>query len=113
MLFKDAPDFISILGALIISLVSGFISISRRVIGGYPATCLWVISETLTAILCGYLMFHTYPYLVHMMPEWFTWPLAVALAAHLGGRCFQAAEDWLIHRYQLISGLERSDKFQK
>lgn len=98
----EYPDIWGLVTALIISTVSGFISIARRILDGAPASCLWIISEFLTAILCGYLMYHVYPTIQSSLPEWFTLPVAIAIAAHIGGRVFQEAEAGLIGRYSSI-----------
>jgi len=86
------PDFWDLLGALIVSTISGIVSISRRVIHGQQASLLWVVSEFFSAILCGYLMYSAYPHIVADVPQWFTMPVAIALAAHIGGRVFQEVE---------------------
>lgn len=97
--FSDLP---SLFGAFIVSVVSGVISIARRVLQGHDASLLWVVSEFMTAILCGYLMFTAYPHIEAAVPTWFTLPIAVALAAHVGGKVFQEAEKQLISRYAKI-----------
>lgn len=109
MPWKNSPDLLGLVGALIISIIAGFISISRRILNGYPATWLWAISEALTSLLCGYLMFLSYPYLMGSLPEWATWPLAVSFAAYSGGRVFQETEKWLLKRYQLLSALQKNN----
>lgn len=98
----DVPeplDFWGILITFIISTVSAVISISRRVISGHRATFLWVLSEYLTAILCGYLVYHAYPYFGDIIPQWATRPIVVAVAAHSGGRIFQELEKAAFSRY--------------
>jgi tellurite resistance protein TehA-like permease len=86
------PDFWDLLIALSISTVSGAVSISRRVLRGYPCSILWVISEFLMAMLCGYLMYNAYPTIQHIFPVWMTPTMSVAVAAHFGGRGFQELE---------------------
>lgn len=86
------PDFWDLLGALIVSTISGIVSISRRVINGQQASLLWVVSEFFSAILCGYLMYSAYPFIVDDVPKWFTLPVAIAISAHIGGRVFQEVE---------------------
>lgn len=86
------PDFWDLLGAIIVSTISGIVSITRRVLNGQQASLLWVVSEFLTAILCGYLMYVTYPAIMDDVPKWFTLPVAIAIAAHVGGRAFQEIE---------------------
>lgn len=97
--FLSSPDAYNLLGALIVSVVSGLVSISRRVLQGYSPSILWVISEFMTAILCGYLMFTAYPFIQETVPKWFTLPIAVALAAHVGGKVFQEVETRIITEY--------------
>lgn len=99
MSWYQQPDFWGLVGAFIISTISGFISIARRILMGHPASFLWIISEYLTAILCGYLMYHAYPYLADSLPNWITSPIAIALAAHTGGRVFQEVEQTLLRKY--------------
>lgn len=99
MSWYQHPDFWGLVGAFIISTISGFISIARRILQGHPANLLWIISEFLTAILCGYLMYHAYPTLQESLPNWVTIPVAVAVAAHVGGRLFQEAEATVLRKY--------------
>lgn len=98
------PEIQSLVGAFIVSCVSGVISIFRRVLRGQQASLLWVISEFLTAILCGYLMFTAFPGLhaAGLIPDWFTLPIAVAFAAHTGGRVFQEVEEQFIEKYRKV-----------
>ena len=102
MPFQNQPGFYDLLGALIVSFVSGIISISRRVINGRKPSLLWVISEFMTAILCGYLMYSAYPHIHESAPNWFTLPIAVAFAAHTGGKVFQEIENELVRRYSRL-----------
>ena len=101
---NEAPtDFWSLLGAFIISTISGVISITQRIVLGQRATLIWVISEFLAAILCGYLMFDIYPKIQHNLPLWATLPVMVALAAHVGGRSFQGIEKALYKRFPFMA----------
>lgn len=95
-------DYWSLLGALIISTVSGIVSITQRIILGQRATLIWVISEFLAAILCGYLMYDIYPKIAADLPKWATLPVLVALAAHVGGRSFKMFESEIYRRYKFI-----------
>lgn len=99
MTWHQQPDFWNILSALIISTVSGFVSIARRILKGQPAKPLWVISEFLMAILCGYLVYQAYPQWQPTLPEWITLPVAVAAAAHFGGKMFQIFEETVLRRF--------------
>lgn len=99
MSLKDHPDFTGLIGAIVISLVSSFISITQRVLRGYPASMLWVFSEFMAAILCGYLVWDLYPYVASSLPHWLSMPILVAFAAHMGGRSFQALEGVIYKRW--------------
>lgn len=99
---ENTPDYWSLAGALIISTISGVISITQRIILGQRATLIWAISEFLAAILCGYLVYDAYPAVQEDLPKWATLPVLVALAAHVGGRSFQMIEKALAHRYQFL-----------
>ena len=100
---ENTPDYWSLAGALIISTISGVISITQRIVLGQRATLIWAISEFLAAILCGYLVYDVYPAVQEDLPKWATLPVLVALAAHVGGRSFQMIEKALTHRYQFLS----------
>lgn len=90
-------DILTVTVVLVISLVSGFISIAQRIARGQVISKLWIVSEFMAAILCGYLMYDVYPNV--SFPSWMTMPVMVALAAHTGGRCFQEIEQYLYQRY--------------
>lgn len=102
MASDNTPDYWSLVGALIISTISGVISITQRIVHGQRATLIWAISEFLAAILCGYLVYDAYPAVQEDLPKWATLPVLVALAAHVGGRSFQMIEKALAHRYQFL-----------
>lgn len=102
MNLDNQQDYWSLIGALIISTVSGVVSITQRVVRGYRATIIWMFSEFLTAILCGYLMYVTYPFIQAELPKWATLPVLIALAAHMGGRSLQAAERALYNHFQFL-----------
>jgi tellurite resistance protein TehA-like permease len=93
---SNLPDLWQALAILALSILSGAISIGRRIIRGYQSSCLWILTEMLTAILCGYLAYTAYPTLNQFLPSWVTLPVAVSVAAHSGGRIFQELEDTLI-----------------
>lgn len=99
---ENTHDYWSLAGALIISTISGVISIAQRIVLGQRATLIWAISEFLAAILCGYLVYDAYPALQEDLPKWATRPVLVAMAAHVGGRSFQMIEKALAHRYQFL-----------
>jgi len=94
-----SPTVLDFIGALIVSVISGVVSITRRIVNGHNASILWMISEILTAILAGYLMYTAYPHIVDDVPKWFTLPIAVSFSAYAGGKTFQEVENALVRRY--------------
>ena len=100
------PEWMAMLGALIIAIASGFISIAQRIIRGHNASLLWVLSEFTAAILFGYLMYNAYPDLEPYLPPGITVLVAVSFAAHMGGRCFQGLENYAYRKY----GIPMDDK---
>lgn len=102
MPWKENPDLLAILGALMISVTSGFISIAQRISRGQPAKVLWVISEILASILCGVLAFDAYPQVLPYLPDWATWPIFVSFAAYVGGRLFQIFENQMYARLEIL-----------
>jgi hypothetical protein len=93
------PDWLALLGALLISLISGFISIAQRIVRGQQSSILWITSEFLAAILCGYLVYNVYPTIEPDLPKWLTMPILVALSAHIGGRSFQGLENHVFRKF--------------
>jgi len=104
------PDWLAIGGAFLISLTSGYISIAQRIVRGQKASLLWITSEFLAAILCGYLAYSVYPSLEPELPNWLNLPILVALAAHIGGRSFQGFENLLYRKYGVDLHGKRNDK---
>lgn len=98
------PDLLGLLGAVLISVVSGFISISQRIVRGHEASLLWVTSEFMSAILCGYLVYNLYPYIANDLPTWLTQPILVAAASHFGGKAIEGFERLLAAKYGLPLG---------
>lgn len=91
-------DLLTFLYVMVISIVSGFISIAQRITRGASVTVLWLLSEFAAALLLGYLMWDAYPKIANLLPDWFTAPIAVATAAHFGGRGLQGLEA-LLYRH--------------
>ncbi len=89
-----------LLGVLLISLLSGFISVGRRMLRQNPPPILWVLSEFVAAILAGYLGWGAYPDLRDSLPRGVTMPVFIAVCAHFGGRFFQLSESYLEGRLQ-------------
>ena len=96
-------DFWQVVIAFSVSAISATVSITRRIVMGHEARWLWIFSEFVTAILCGYLMFNAYPVVAPFLPDWVTLPIAVAFVAHSGGRVFQEAETIILQHYKIFT----------
>lgn len=102
------PDLTELLVVVIISAVSGFISIAQRIGAGRKPNTLWVSSEFLASLLCGYLMMDIYPHIsAAYLPEWVSLLVAVAMAAHLGGRLLQYLDELFNARYKKLLKSEK------
>ena len=102
MPYNLPPDPLEILITLAISLASGAISIGRRIVSGEKSNALWIFTEFATAVLCGTLMYSMYPHIQAWLPSSITLPVAVALAAHSGGRLFQESESFIITKMEKL-----------
>jgi hypothetical protein len=103
MPYTQPPELWELITAILISIVSGAIAISQRVLKGHKWTKLFIFSEFLTAILCGYLMYTAYPTIHPYLPNWCTLPVSVAFVAHSGGRIFQELESIILRHYGVFS----------
>lgn len=92
------PDLITVLTVFVVSVISGVVSITRKVVTGTPASIVWLISEFLAAILCGWLAYDTYDHLKPYLPDWITLIVFVSVCAYSGGRLLQTAEQILDSR---------------
>lgn len=96
------PDFMQLLGAMLISLISGTVSITKRLSQGQTFTFVWFFSEFLTAMLCGYLAYISYPVLPDDVQALLTQHAFIAVCAHSGGRIFQQLEETLLSRWSSL-----------
>ncbi len=87
-------------GVLIISAMSAFISVGRRLLRKTNPSIMWVLTEFCAAILAGYLASGAYPDLKDSLPKGVTLPVFVAVCAHFGGRFFQHAESLIEAKLQ-------------
>lgn len=99
-----SPEVLTFFTALIISVVSGSISILNRLVKGHNGGAMWVVSEFLAAILCGYLAWDAYPQIKPFLPGWVSLPIFVAAASHTCGRLLQSLSSMLT---QFINGAKR------
>jgi hypothetical protein len=103
-------DLPTILSVLAVSIVSGFISISQRIVRGTGVTVLWICMEFAAAVLCGYLAWDAFPHIQKYLPDWITLPILVAACAHSGGRGLQGLERAV---YQAFPAIDRRLNLQK
>lgn len=99
MPWKSDPGLLGLLGAFLLSLMSGLVSIGSRIARGRPLNIFWILSELGAAVLVGYLAYDLYPVIQPNLPTWVTMPIMVAVSAHFGGKIFQWAEFLIKERY--------------
>lgn len=104
-------DFLSMLLLLLVAVVSGIISILRRIERGQVVSVVWALGEFLAAILAAYLAFDVYKANKAVFPTWATAPVIVAVAAHMGGRMLQSIENVVYsHFSQYVPSRRKEDR---
>lgn len=98
------PDLFTLLMMLVLSAISGIVSITQRIANGHAWSIAWVVSEFLAAILAGYLASEAYPYLKDYLPDFIRISAFVSICAYSGGRMMQVAEQTL---YSKLPGARR------
>ena len=91
MLPPTDQETTSLIGTIIIGLISGFYSITRRILGKKSVSKLWVLSECAGVILVTALAMDVYPVIRPMLMEspttsWITQWVFVGVLAHCGSR---------------------------
>ena len=103
MPWKNDPNIWGVVGAVVMSLLSGFISVANSMAGGQKFSFLWASAQLTGAVLAGWLVWDMYPVVADSLPAWLTQPIMTALAAHYGGKLFSIAEKVLGKRFGLPS----------
>lgn len=105
-MLEKQPDLWGLAGAIIVSVLSGIISLASRIAKGHPLNIFWIVSEMGAAVLFGYLVYDAYPILVKYLPDWVTMPILIASCAHIGGRLFQ----WIEFKAKERFGIQLPDQ---
>jgi hypothetical protein len=84
-------------GAITIALISGFVSISRRVLSKHAVSRLWLAYECAGVVLMTMLAMNVYPQIQPMLLEsrftsWITNWVFVGVMAHCGSRMMYTLE---------------------
>lgn len=103
----NSPDFWTVVLVITVSIVSGVISILNRIAQGKAFSIVWVTSEFLAAILCGYLAFDAYPSAQAILPDWVSLPMFIAACSHTGGRLLQILGDIVTANAEKFGGGKR------
>ena len=101
MPWKQDPNIWGIVGAIVISLASGFISVANSLAGGQKFSVLWASAQLLAAVLTGWLVWDMWPAVEADVPSFLTQPIATAVASHYGGKLFSLMEKVLTKRFGL------------
>lgn len=94
----------SLVGAILIGLISGFVSITRRITAKKAVSKLWLISECAGVVLVTVLAMDVYPQLKptlmsHVYTSWITYWLFVGVCAHIGSRLMYLLEKRFISKF--------------
>lgn len=84
--------YMQYVGAVLISLVSGFLSIARRILKGTKASLLWIISEMVAAVMVGLLAWDSYPDLSDIIPHEVSQLVFACMCSYLGSRLLHVSE---------------------
>lgn len=88
------PDMLSFMVAILMSCVTAFISIVKKVIGKRkPVSKLWLINETAMCILAFMLALEMYPHISVVLPAFITKPVFLAICVHMSSRLIIMLEE--------------------
>lgn len=88
------PDMLSFMVAILMSCVTAFISIVKKVIGKRkPVPKLWLINEIAMCILAFMLALEMYPHISVVLPAFITKPVFLAICVHMSSRLIIMLEE--------------------
>ena len=88
------PDMLSFMVAILMSCVTAFISIVKKVIGKRkPVSKLWLTNEIAMCILASMLALEMYPHISVVLPAFITKPVFLAICVHMSSRLIIMLED--------------------
>ena len=99
MPWKQDPTITGAIFAVILSLLSGFLSVAGALAKGQKFSILWLSAQLTGAVLAGWLVWDMFPVITDDVPVWFTQPIATSIAAHYGGKLFSIVEAVLGKRW--------------
>jgi hypothetical protein len=99
MPWKQDPALSGTIFAVVLSLLSGFLSVASALAKGQKFSLLWLSAQLTGAVLAGWLVWDMYPLIADGVPVWFTQPIATSIAAHYGGKLFSIVEGVLGKRW--------------
>ena len=88
------PDMLSFMVAILMSCVTAFISIVKKVIGKRkPVSKLWLTNEIAMCILAFMLALEMYPHISVVLPAFITKPVFLAICVHMSSRLIIMLEE--------------------
>ena len=88
------PDMLSFMVAILMSCVTAFISIVKKVIGKRkPVSKLWLTNEIAMCILASMLALEMYPHISVVLPAFITKPVFLAICVHMSSRLIIMLEE--------------------
>ncbi len=91
----------ALLATCLVVLITGFISVARRVAQDQKFTMLGIVTEYSACLVVGYLAFEAYPTIKPQLPTWLSWVtqnIFTATGSYIGVRAFHVAEDLINQR---------------
>ena len=101
---------LQLIGALLISTISGAISLGRRILKYGRLPIIGLLTEMTASVLVGYLAWDAYPGVAKHIPDWVSQPIFVAACASLGSRLFQVVETLLEFKMRIFGSKENEPK---
>ena len=88
------PDMLSFMVAILMSCVTAFISIVKKVIGKRkPVSKMWLTNEIAMCILAFMLALEMYPHISVVLPAFITKPVFLAICVHMSSRLIIMLEE--------------------
>lgn len=107
---NNNPDILTLITMLLVSIASGVVSILNKIAQGRAYDVVWVTSEFIAAILCGYLAYDTYAKIASDLPAWMGLPMFVSASAFVGGKLLRTLGDFVSTNLERFSGVKGDDK---
>lgn len=88
------PDIMSFMVAILMSCVTAFISIAKKLIGKRkPVSKLWLSHEIAMCLMAFLVAMEMFPHIASVLPAFITKPVFVAICVHMSSRLIIMLEE--------------------